>query len=145
MINEWMSWLALAGLVVILELFSGTFYLLMIALGLLAGALSAAFGVSLDVQMIAAAAVGAFATLLLHKSKYGWRRNLNVSRNPDVNMDIGQTILVKHWNDLGNGTYTARAMYRGAMWDIELQNAHAIPGTYLIEEIQGSRLLVRPS
>jgi membrane protein implicated in regulation of membrane protease activity len=145
MMNGWMSWLAMAGLVVILELFSGTFYLLMIAIGLLAGALAAAFGVTMELQMIVAAIVGSFATLLLHKSKYGWRRNRDVNRNPDVNMDIGQTILVKHWQDQGNGIFTARAMYRGAMWDVELQHSAAIPGTYVIDEIQGSRLLVRPS
>jgi len=60
-------------------------------------------------------------------------------------MDIGQSISVQEWNDQGNGKFTARTMYRGAMWDVELQHSAGFPGVYVIEEVQGSRLLVRPS
>ncbi|MFS2021308.1 NfeD family protein, partial [Massilia sp. CT11-108] len=37
---EWMGWLVAAGVLVILELFTGTFYLLMIAIGLAAAAIA---------------------------------------------------------------------------------------------------------
>lgn len=143
--NAWMSWLVVAGLVVILELFTGTFYLLMISVGLLAGALAAWCNLGAPLQMIAAGAVGSLATLALHKSKFGWREGKEVSRDPNVNMDIGQTVKVDHWKDLGNGKYTARAMYRGAMWDVDLQHSAPLAGIYMIEEVQGSRLIVRPS
>ncbi|MDO9193745.1 MAG: NfeD family protein [Undibacterium sp.] len=143
--NAWMSWLAVAGLVVILELFTGTFYLLMISVGLVAGALAAWFNVGTSFQMIVAAVVGAVATLALHKTKLGGRERKDVSRDPNVNMDIGQTIKVEHWKDQGNGKYTARAMYRGAMWDVDLQHSAAFSGVFIIEEVQGSRLMVRPS
>jgi membrane protein implicated in regulation of membrane protease activity len=143
--NAWMSWLAFTGLVIILELFTGTFYLLMVAVGLLAGALAAWFNAGASTQMIVAAAVGAVATLALHKSKFGWREKPEVSRDPNVNMDIGQAIKVEFWEDQGDGKFTARAMYRGAMWDVELRHAAAFAGMFIIEEIQGSRLIVRPS
>lgn len=143
--NAWMSWLAVAGLVVILELFSGTFYLLMISVGLVAGAIAAWLNFGSSFQMIVAAMVGAAATLALHRSKFGWRERKDVSRDPNVNMDIGQTIKVEHWEDQGNGKYTARAMYRGAMWDVDLQHSAAFSGVFIIEEVQGSRLMVRPS
>ena len=139
-----MSWLAVAGVVVILELFTGTFYLLMVALGLLVGALAAWFNLSASVQMIVAAVVGMGATLALHKSKFGWREKANVSRDPNVNMDIGQSIKVEFWEDQGNGKFTARAMYRGAMWDVDLSHSTAFAGMFIIEEVQGSRLIVRP-
>ncbi|MDB5760020.1 MAG: NfeD family protein, partial [Burkholderia sp.] len=61
----WMLWLALAGALTILELFSGTFYLLMIALGMLAGALAAVLGLGDTMQVLIAAVVGAAATALL--------------------------------------------------------------------------------
>ncbi len=143
--NVWMTWLAVAGVVVIVELFTGTFYLLMISLGLLAGALTAVLGMGLALQMISAAIIGALATLLLHKSKYGWRAGIDASRDPNVNMDIGQSITVQHWKEEGNGKFTARTMYRGAMWDVELQHSSPFSGVYVIEEIQGSRLIVRPA
>ncbi|MGH8809870.1 MAG: NfeD family protein, partial [Noviherbaspirillum sp.] len=34
---DWMIWFSLAGILVISEMFSGTFYLLMIGIGLAAG------------------------------------------------------------------------------------------------------------
>ncbi|MES2040756.1 MAG: NfeD family protein [Pseudomonadota bacterium] len=143
--NGWMMWMILAGLVVIFELFTGTFYLLMISIGLVAGALAAVFQLGSESQMIVAAVVGALATAALHKSKYGWKENANAARDPNVNMDIGQTLQVNEWKELGNGKFAARTMYRGAMWDVELQHSAGYPGAYVIEEIQGSRLIVKPS
>ena len=51
-------WLA-TGLVVLLELFTGTFYLLMLAVGLAAGALAAHAQLGLSGQLVVAALVGA--------------------------------------------------------------------------------------
>lgn len=141
-----MMWSAYAGIVVILELFTGTFYLLMVAVGLVAGALAAGLHFSFSSQMIIAAIVGAIATIALHNSKYGWKGNKkDATRDPNVNMDIGQSLEINEWKDLGNGKFAARAMYRGAMWDVELQHSAGYPGIYIIEEIQGSRLIVKPS
>lgn len=143
--NDWMMWLMLAGIVVILELFSGTFYLLMIAIGMLAGCVAALMGIHNEWQIIDAGVVGAVASVLLHYSKYGYRRrNIVAARDPNVNLDIGQRIHVHAWHDQGNGRYTARAMYRGAEWDVELRQQGAAGGMFLIDEIVGSRLIVKP-
>jgi len=69
--SAWMIWLSLAGIVVILELFSGTFYLLMMAFGLFAGAIAAWFGSAIEMSLLVAAIVGALSTLALHKSRFG--------------------------------------------------------------------------
>ncbi|HEU5435196.1 MAG TPA: NfeD family protein [Telluria sp.] len=136
--SDWMSWLVAAGVLVVLELFSGTFYLLMIAVGLCAGALAALAGLGAAAQLIAAAAVGVTATALLHRSRFGHARRSNAARDPNVNIDIGQRLEVAHWHD-GH----ARVKYRGALWDVELgPGAHAQPGTFKIVEVQGSRLIV---
>lgn len=142
--NAWMLWLALAGVVVIFELFTGTFYLLMFSLGLLAGAVVSFFSDSLQLQMLIAALVGASSTLALHNSKFGWRSRGDVARDPNVNIDIGQQLRVDEWQDQGNGVYIARTKYRGALWDVEMRHSYAEPGQYVIDEIQGSRLIVRP-
>jgi hypothetical protein len=37
----------------------------------------------------------------------------------------------------------ARVMYRGAMWDVELEaGAAAQPGSFIIREVRGNRLIV---
>jgi membrane protein implicated in regulation of membrane protease activity len=132
-----MIWLALAGALIILELFSGTFYLLMIALGMLAGALAALLGAGEAVQLLTAAVIGAAATGLLRRRR---PRKVNSARDPNVNLDIGQSLHVPHWHP---DHATARVMYRGAMWDVDLApGAHATPGQFVIREIRGSRLIV---
>ena len=61
---DWTGWFIAGGLVLILELFSGTFYLLMIAIGMSAGALAALAGANGPLQGLCAAVVGVVATLL---------------------------------------------------------------------------------
>ena len=136
---DWSYWLAAAGVTVILELFSGTFYLLMIAIGLSAGALAALLGFGDAVALLVAAVVGIAATGVLRRSRYGRQQErVQAERDPNVNLDIGQTVHVPAWQD-----GAARVMYRGALWDVELApGAAATPGQYTIREVRGSRLIV---
>ena len=138
--SDWSMWLLAAGVLVVLELLTGTFYLLMIAVGLAAGAAVAFAGASGPLQTVTAAAVGVLATGLLYRSKYGKQSGVDASVDPNVNMDIGQTVSVPAWQD-----GTARVMYRGALWDVELAPGAAAlpkPGLYTIREVRGSRLIV---
>jgi membrane protein implicated in regulation of membrane protease activity len=138
---EWMGWLVAAGLLVILELFTGTFYLLMIAIGLAVGGLIALAGAGGPMQTIAAAVVGVLATAMLHRSRFGRPARGNAARDSNVNLDIGQRVSVPAWD---NGR--ARVMYRGALWDVELgQGATPQAGDFRIVEVQGSRLVVANS
>jgi membrane protein implicated in regulation of membrane protease activity len=138
---DWMNWLAAAGVLVVLELMSGTFYLLMIAIGLAFGALAALGGASMPVQTIVAALVGVVATGVLHRSRLGRPNKHSPARDHNVNLDIGQRVNVPAWQD-----GRARVMYRGALWDVELgQGATPQAGDFRIVEVQGSRLIVANS
>jgi membrane protein implicated in regulation of membrane protease activity len=135
---DWINWTIAAGVLVVLELFTGTFYLLMIAIGLGFGALAALAGSSGAAQTVAAALVGVLATGLLHRSRFGRPARGNAARDPNVNLDIGQHLRVDEWRG-----GQARVMYRGALWDVELgQGALAQAGVFKIVEVQGSRLIV---
>ncbi len=136
--TDWMSWFLVAGLVVILELFIGTFYLLMIAIGIAAGGVMALTGAAPSIQTLTAALVGVAATLLLRRSRFGKRSRPAAANDPNINMDIGQSIAVPHWVD-----GAARVMYRGAQWDVELiPGTNTEAGSYTIREVRGSRLIV---
>lgn len=141
--TDWSYWLAAAGATVILELFVGTFYLLMIAIGLAAGGAAALLGFAPALQLLVAALVGVAATVALRRSRYGRaQQRVQAERDPNVNLDIGQTVHVPAWHD-----NVARVMYRGALWDVELDSALApgaiaAPGPYIIREVRGSRLIV---
>lgn len=136
--NDSIAWFLAAGLLLILELVSGTFYLLMIALGVATGGVVALLGAGPVLQTLTAALVGVAATLLLRRSKYGKTNKVTAARDPNVNLDIGQAITVAAWQD-----NKARVMYRGALWDVELAHGCvAEAGVFTIREIRGSCLIV---
>lgn len=141
---DWGMWLTGAGLLVVVELFTGTFYLLMLAVALAAGSLAALAGLPMAGQLLAAAVVGALGTLGLRRSRFGKRKKVAAERNPDINLDIGQQLTVPEWEPSADGGHArARVMYRGALWDVEYA-ARGLPqpGRFTISEVRGSRLIV---
>lgn len=141
--SPWIFWLCAAGVLVILELLTGTFYLLMVALGLVAGALVAYTGASVIAQFIGASIVGAVATICLNRSRFGTPLRAARASNQNPNLDIGQSVQVDVWHHRNDGPATARVMYRGALWDIELIDSTVpVPGVFYITAMRGSCLLV---
>jgi membrane protein implicated in regulation of membrane protease activity len=135
-------WWVLAGLVVIAELMTGTFYLLMISLGLAAAALAAHMGASTSAQFVVAALVGGGATLAWHFYKVKQPGAAPAQANRDVNQDIGATVHVDAWNHDGSAT----VKYRGAQWSVVAAPgvAHRA-GSYRVTEVLGSKLVVEPA
>ena len=139
--DDWVNWMIGAGILVVAELFTGTFYLLMIAIGLACGGIAAMLGLSGPMQTLIAAATGLVATSILHRSRFGRPAKASATRDQNVNLDIGARVTVHAWN---NGR--ARVMYRGALWDVELgSGAIAEAGDFRIVEVQGNRLIVANS
>lgn len=135
---DWSVWLICAGVLVAFELFIGTFYLLMVALGLSAGAVAAWSGAGGTLQIVVAAVVGVVATILLRRWRYTRQSRPGAANDPVMNLDVGQKLLVAEWQH-GH----ARAMYRGALWDVELEEgAPAKPGEFRIIQVRGNRLVV---
>lgn len=134
-------WLGLAALALIGELATGTFYLLLVALGLAAGGVAAWFGAALQWQLVACGVVLLAGLLVLRKTRVLKQRGLDAARNADVNLDIGQTVVVESWS--ANGT--ARVWYRGAHWQAELARGQAPrAGEQIITEMRGSILVLTP-
>lgn len=140
--TDWAMWFVLAGLAIAVELFTGTFYLLMIAIGLAAGGALALLGGTLEWQLLGAALVGFIAVGLLRRSRFGKRRTEDAARDPNINLDIGQSIRVEQWTNHDH-VHLARVRYRGAEWDVELASGSPVQaGNFIIREIRGSRLIV---
>lgn len=140
--EAWSIWILLAGVLIAAELFTGTFYLLMLAFGMAAGGLAAYFGLPTGWQLICAAVVGIAATVALRRSRFGKLRRGAAERDPNVSMDIGQLIVVEAWQRVGSA-HVARVPYRGALWDVDLESgSNPLPGQFRIREIRGSRLIV---
>lgn len=134
-------WLGLAALALIGELATGTFYLLLVALGLAAGGIAAWLLAGLEWQLVACGVVLLLGLLVLRKTRVLKKREVNAARNADVNLDIGQTVNVEAWADNGS----ARVWYRGAHWQAELAAGQpALAGEHIIVELRGTRLVLTP-
>ncbi|WP_367850097.1 NfeD family protein [Rhodoferax sp. WC2427] len=132
-------WWLLAGGAIVAELLTGTFYLLMLALGFAAAALAAYAGSSMVVQTLIASAVGGGAVVLWNRIRSKRPRSLPASANPDVNLDIGETVQVEAWRPDG----TAQVNYRGANWTVLHRPGNPpSPGPHRVVEVTGNRLLV---
>ena len=135
-------WWIAAGIAVAAELATGTFYLLLIALGLAAGAIAAHLGATQPTQLLAAALVGGGATALWH-----WRRvsragpALPTAVDRDINVDIGERVHVAGWG----ADRTARVSYRGSTWAARLQSgAPAAAGEHVVAAVEGNWLVLAP-
>ncbi len=132
-------WWVLAGAVIALELLSGTFYLLMLSLGLVGAAIAAHLGASMPIQLVVAAVVGGGSVLAWRSYKQRTPSAAPASANRDVNLDVGETVLVESWKPDG----TSSVKYRGAHWDVALiPGVTPAPGLHRIVEVVGSRLMV---
>ena len=139
--NDEMVWFVIAFGLLIAELMTGTFYLLMVAIGCAVGGLAAVAGATLPLQFVAGAAVGFAATMVLRRTRWGVRRlQSDAASNRDVILDIGEVVQVADWRD-----GTAHVRYRGCRWDATLEpGAAARPGAQVIKAIRGSTLIVAP-
>ena len=133
-------WLA-AGVVVAAELLTGTFYLLMVALGLVAAALAAHLALPISLQIVAAAVVGGGAVVAWHFIKRRRPGDPSARADRSVNLDVGETILIESWSPDG----TALVRYRGATWTaIHRPGVTPSTGMHRVAELVGNRLLVDP-
>lgn len=132
-------WWLLAGAAVAVELLTGTFYLLMLAIGLVAGALASLAGADRTIQLLLAALVGGGAVAAWHLKRGRRPAEAPARSNPNVNMDVGEEVHVEHWAP----DHTATVRYRGANWTVvPVGGTPQGPGTYRVREVVGSRLVV---
>lgn len=134
-------WFAAAVVLVIAELATGTFYLLMIAAGVVAGGIAAWLGLDVPMQTVVAALVAMAAIVALRRTRFGRLRRRDAATDPGVNLDIGQELEVAGWDAFRR----ARVPYRGADWTVELTpGTDPTPGRFRIVEVRGATLIVSP-
>lgn len=133
--NDSTVWWLVTGVLVAAELMTGTFYLLMLAIGAVAAAGAAHLGAGLTTQLATAALIGGLAAVL-------WRQKSlrRAQQEPtELHLDIGETIEVSAWDAQG----TAQVRHRGAQWTaICTGTATPSPGPHRIQMIQGNRLVL---
>jgi len=133
----WIWWMA-AVVLVIAEMFSGTFYLISVALGLAAAGVSAYMGLGWEGQAAIAAMLCTVSIAGIYRFKQG---HSGEHEQSNLAYDIGQTVQVVNWS----GERHARVNYRGAEWVAELSPSAATDATrqnWRIKQIVGSSLII---
>ncbi len=127
-------WFLLALVLAGLEMVTGTFYLLVLAIAMTVGGLVALLGAGIAWQLVLGAVTGVTGTIILRR----WK-NDHAGTAAGINLDVGQQVKVLKWNDDGS----ARVFYRGAEWDASLE-ASDTPrdGMLYIADVRGSALIL---
>jgi len=130
-------WWLLAGAAVAVELLTGTFYLLMFALGLGAAAIAAHAGASTAMQLVVAAVIGGGAVAGWHVLR---RRGAGpAAAGSNLDFDAGEPVHVDAWS--ADNTTTVR--YRGTTWTaVPAEGTPQGTGTHRVRRVDGSRLIV---
>ena len=135
-------WFSLACAVLIAEMCTGTFFLMMVSAGLFCGGLAAYFEANFAVQLLVCVFGGLLSYFCLYRFKKA-KAQKKVSENADVHPDIGSVIEVPEWHQVGAGTFIARVSYRGAFWNVRLrEGAEPRTGLFKIESVSSDYLVV---
>ncbi len=136
------AWWLAAGVLVAAELVTGTFYLLMLAVGCVVAAVLAHLGLGTSLQVVCAALASGGATAVWHVKRAKSPSSAPAAFNRDVVLDIGESVRVPLWDADG----TARVQYRGAGWSVRFAGTGTpLPGDHVIVSLQGNQLGVAPA
>ncbi len=108
-------WWVVALVLGIAEMLTGTLYMLVLALGCVAGGAAAAAGGPIWSQCLAAGVVSLLGTAWARRMRTGRPSGQPVGRNRDVHADVGERVQVDQWDAQGR----ARVQYRGTQWDAQ--------------------------
>ena len=134
--DTYLIWLVTGFLLVIVELVSGTFYLLVLGIAAVAGGLVAYAGLPFSVQAVVAATLAVVGVAWVNRVR---RVSTGVKMR---SLDVGQPTKFDHWVNRPGGQ--ARVKYRDALWDATVDGDVACePGEVLyVASIDGNTLTV---
>lgn len=133
--DAYLFW-AVAGIVlIIVEMLTGTFYLLVLGIAALAAAGAAWFGHSFWVQAVVTAAVAIVGVILVNRYR---SKDLPASKQ---SLDIGQSVTLDSWISEADGL--ARVQYRNAQWEARVTGERPPGGkVFYIHAVEGNTLQV---
>ena len=126
-------WILIAIALVIVELTTGTFYLLVLGVAAAGGAALAYFGMPFWMQAGFATLIAALGVVFVHHY-----RAANASTTGSNAIDLGQRVTLESWVNEAEGI--ARVHYRGTLWDAKVIGPRASSTTYYIRGVDGSTL-----
>ena len=137
--ETYLIWLAAGFVLVIAELVTGTFFLLVLGIAAFAGSATAWFGLGFWVEALCAAAVAIAGVFWVQQRR-------KTMPQPDMaSLDVGQAVSFDAWVSREQGA--ARVKYRDTLWDAEVEGEREFDhGQVLfIHAVDGNTLKVAKS
>lgn len=136
--DTYLLWVITGIVLVIVEMLTGTFYLLVLGIAALAAAAAAYLGQSFWVQAVTVAAVSVLGVILIKRFRGAARSG------SDQGLDIGQTVMLEAWISEPDGL--ARVKYRNAQWEAQVSGDRPPGGkVFYIHAVDGNTLRVSAS
>ena len=134
----WVLWIIVGLVLVIAELVTGTFYLLVLGAGAFAAAIAAYAGFGALVQAFTAGLVAIGGAIGVHHWHEAHRKKDEGRANF---LDRGQPVVLEGWANEPAGL--ARVRYRGTSWDARVPStSRPTPGSTLYIDAQEGQTLV---
>lgn len=137
-------WFAVAAIALILELFSGTFVLLLLCIGAIAAGLAAWLEQSIIIQLALLAIIPVIGVFVLKRmGKFHLRNPLASETDSNLNLDIGKSVYVDKWV---TERRLAHVKFRGAQWQAKPADSYIqlSSGQHRIVAIRGIVLIIEP-
>jgi membrane protein implicated in regulation of membrane protease activity len=133
-----LAWLLAGLLLVVVELMTGSFYLLILGIAAGIGSVVAYVGQPFWMQALVAAIAAIAGGVLVNR----YHRAANASSPKNASNDIGETVTIESW--VSEPQRLARVRYRGSIWDADILVSDRIETNALLYVVatQGSRLQV---
>lgn len=131
----YLLWAVTGIVLIIVEMLTGTFFLLVLGVAALAAAAAAWFGQSFWVQAVTIAAVATVGVILVKRYRVP---GTPASRDA---LDVGQSVVLDAWISEADGL--ARVNYRNAQWEAQVIGERT-PGArvFYIHAVDGNTLRV---
>jgi membrane protein implicated in regulation of membrane protease activity len=138
-VELWLVWVVLGFALLIAEMLTGTFYLLVIGAGMFAAALLAWMGFNALVQAVVGGIVALAGTVYVHRFVRAGRPSADLRENL---LDRGQPVVLEGWANEAAGL--ARVRYRGTSWDARMPASErpALGATLYIDGQEGNTLVL---
>ena len=139
-VETYWIWVIAGVALLVAELLSGTFYLLVLGLAAFVAAAAAWFGAPFLAQVLAAGVIAVAGVFWIRSRKHALA-------TPDMaSLDVGQSVTLQSW--VNQADRAARVRYRDALWDavIEGEPGRDFRGetgeVFYITRVEGSTLRV---
>jgi membrane protein implicated in regulation of membrane protease activity len=132
--DPYLYWILTAITLVIVELLTGTFYLLVLGVAAAAGGALAYFNLPFWMQAAFATFIAALGVVLVHR----YRANAPHPLVGGNAIDVGHRVTLQSWINESEGL--ARVSYRGTLWDAKVIGERRTGTTFYIRGVDGSTL-----